>query len=888
MNMLMLSFNSPSTSLEIAGGKGANLSSLAKAGFNVPRGMILGTAGYKEFVALNRLQISIQAALQNKNQQDPEALELASADIRNAFAAGQLPQEIETALESLITEWGGRPLAVRSSATTEDLPDLSFAGQQDTFLNVLGAAQLKKAVIDCWSSLWTARAIGYRTRSGIPHEQAALAVVIQQMIQSEVSGVMFTANPISGQRRETAIDATFGLGEALVAGKVDPDHYLVDSLTGEIRLARLGAKQVAIRAKDGGGVATTQEDGAQRQSLSAEMARELTKTGQAIQQLFGGPQDIEWAFADGRLHILQARPITSLFPVPEISFDPLEAWFSFGAVQGLVGPLTPLGQDTILYVAAAGGGLFGQTIKPNEIKFFRQAGERLWIKMSDLLRNPLGSRVLPGIFDFIEPSVGRIITGLALEPETRFGLGGFKLSTLRSLAQFALPVLMHLIHNMLRPGNVQAGFDQFIDEQLASAHIPVADNPHEQLRLSVKFMREHTVQALALLLPKFIPVLGPAMGGLNALKHLSPDPGLALEVTRSLPRNVTTEMDLSLWQTARTILADPHTSAYFQAAAPGQLSRLYLQGSLPGIAQQAIAHFLDRYGMRGVGEIDIGQPRWRDDPTAVMHTLQSYLNTAPESAPDLTFARGEQSALAAIEKIASSVRSQPAGWLKEKIVRAAARRIRLLMGARESPKFFIIRLMGVSRKSLLLAGQGLAQAGQIQQADDLVFLTLDELAQLAQEKPGATDWKTLVASRRAIYAREMRRRQVPRVLISDGRAMYEGLAPEGQGENIISGSPVSPGQVTGVVHIVLDPRGTHLVPGEILVCPGTDPAWTPLFLVAGGLITEVGGMMTHGSVVAREYGIPAVVGVHAATTRLRDGQRISMDGTSGKIVILDP
>jgi len=294
---------------------------------------------------------------------------------------------------------------------------------------------------------------------------------------------------------------------------------------------------------------------------------------------------------------------------------------------------------------------------------------------------------------------------------------------------------------------------------------------------------------------------------------------------------------------------------------------------------------MEKYGMRGTGEIDFGQPRWREDPTSIMHTLQSYLNIDEASAPDVLFRKGEQAASKAIEKIAANAREQTAGWLKEKMVRGAARRVRLLMGARESPKFFAIRTMGIARKALLEVGEEFAEAGTIERPDDLVFLKLDELEALAKNE--THDWKGLIAERRIIYERELRRRQVPRILVSDGRAFYEGLGSETDTANVITGSPVSPGVAEGNVHIIFDPGGAQLAPGEILVCPGTDPAWTPLFMAAGGLITEVGGMMTHGSVVAREYGIPAVVGVHEATTRLKNGQRIRIDGTAGKILVLD-
>jgi pyruvate,water dikinase len=436
---------------------------------------------------------------------------------------------------------------------------------------------------------------------------------------------------------------------------------------------------------------------------------------------------------------------------------------------------------------------------------------------------------------------------------------------------------------MLRPAQARARFDADIESYFAGANILPAADRFGLLANIVTFMRERMAGVFAYLMPRFIPIFGPSMAALNFLNHFSPK--LALEVTFGLPNNVTTEMDLALWETAKAIKADPASGAYFSATDATELARRYLEGTIPVTAQTAVSHFLERYGMRGVGEIDFGQPRWRDDPTPVMHTLQSYLQIDPEFSPDKLFAKGEQTALNAIEQLATEARKQTGGWLKEKLVRGAARRIRLLMGARESPKFFAIRTMGIARKALLEVGQEFVAAGTIDRADDLVFLKLAELDELANPA-STTDWKSLIATHRTAYERELRRKHAPRVLVSDGRAFYEGIGAETDTADVITGSPVSPGVVEGLVHVVLDPRGAQLAPGEILVCPGTDPAWTPLFLAAGGLIMEVGGMMTHGSVVAREFGIPAVVGVHEATIRLKDGQRIRVDGTTGKIVVL--
>jgi len=884
--MLILPFDSLETTLETAGGKGTNLARLTRAGFAVPGGFIISTDAYREFVNSNRWLSTIQSVVENLSAEDASALDRASAQIRVAFSAGKMPEEIESAIRAAYAEFDNKPVAVRSSATAEDLPDLSFAGQQDTYLNVIGMEQVLAAVINCWSSLWTARAIGYRIRNHIDHKDAALAVIAQEMIQSEASGVLFTANPLTGLRSESVIDATLGLGEALVSGQVEPDHYVVNVINNQIVSKTLGAKKISTRGKTGGGVEVIEENAEARQVLSEENILQLASIGGQIQKEYNFPQDIEWALADGKLYILQSRAITSLFPVPAVSLDPLIVWFSFGAVQGLVGPMTPIGIDVGRHIFAGAGKMFGAQLKANEENVLVPAGERLWIKISDVVRHPVGNQIIGGALGFIEPSAGKILKSLIADTRLGAGTGKMKFSTARRMAIFAIPVLGRFAQNMLRPEKARAKFDALIESYLAATQIATGTDRFGRLMNVVTFMRERIGSVFQFLLPRFIPIFGPGIASLNLLNEIAGDDhALALEVTRALPQNVTTEMDLALWKTATEIRADTESVDAFRSSDAPTLARRYQSGTLPSTAQTVIARFMEKYGMRGTGEIDFGQPRWREDPMPIMHTLQSYLNIDEASDPDALFAKGEQAASNATEKLAAKARKQPGGWLKERIARGAARRVRLLMGARESPKFFAIRTMGIARKALLEAGEEFAQAETIERADDLVFLKLDELEALAKHE--TRDWKALIAERRATYERELRRRQVPRILVSDGRAFYEGLGSETDTGDVITGSPVSPGIAEGNVHIIFDPSGAQLVPGEILVCPGTDPAWTPLFMAAGGLITEVGGMMTHGSVVAREYGIPAVVGVHQATTRLKNGQRIRIDGTAGKIVVLD-
>ena len=402
-------------------------------------------------------------------------------------------------------------------------------------------------------------------------------------------------------------------------------------------------------------------------------------------------------------------------------------------------------------------------------------------------------------------------------------------------------------------------------------------------------MVEDTLAELpAFVVPTFGPHVAGGLGSLNALRSLAsglpgaPDP---MEVTRGLPHNVTTEMDLELWRVACAIGADAETARAFEATEPDLLASQYHAGTLPDGAREPIRAFMNRYGMRGIAEIDLGRTRWREDPTAIMQVLRSYLTiTDPTRAPEQVFVRGAAAASNAVERLADAVGRTRWGWLKRPLVRWLGRRVRALAGLRESPKFYVIRRFGMLRAALLASGRELQAQGVLEHAEDIVFLDLTELKALAGGEQ--RDWKVRVADCRARYERERRRRQVPRLMFSDGQAFYEGLGADADGREL-TGSPVSPGVAEGVVHVLLDPQEARLVPGEILVCPATDPGWTPLFLATGGLIMEVGGLMTHGAVVAREYGIPAIAGVHDATTRLRSGQRVRVDGSAGEIVVLE-
>jgi pyruvate,water dikinase len=910
----ILPLASPHATLATVGGKGLNLARLSLAGFPVPGGFLVPTDAYRAFVAANDLQASILDTLAASQLDDPDALQAASAAIRSRFATGAIPTDLAAALTSDYADLGRPAVAVRSSATAEDLPDMSFAGQQDTFLNVVDDEALLEATVKCWSSLWTARAIAYRARNDIPQDEVALAVIVQEMVQSEASGVLFTANPLTGKRTETVIDATLGLGEALVAGLVEPDHYVVDTAADRIVSKAVGAKALVIRSTDGGGVSQMAGPEEPRQALPDAVILELAQLGQAVaEHCDGEPQDIEWAWAGGKLHLLQSRPITSLFPLPPgVSPDPLQIMFAFSAVQGIMGPITPLGQDVLILFFSALARIFQPHTAPENQGVALIAAERIWLNFTGLFRHAVGRKLTLGFMDFIEPSVRQTMDSLVDDPRLAIVPRRIRFITWLRLLRFMAGIVIGTLYSIARPDAARRSTQCYLQQLVTQVEtiyspptsprnlgeaiaLPPAGGGTEggaeatDLSQQIQALHDYLLTTPVHFFPAILPRIAAGMSMLNLLMHFArtvPEgEQLALEITRGLPHNVTTEMDLALWDTAQAIRTDAAARAAFQQQDAESLASAYLAATLPPVAQEALADFLARYGMRGFGEIDFGRPRWRENPTPIMQSLQSYLRIEdPEKAPDVVFRQGALAAEQAIERLAEGLRHTPRGRIKARLARFAARRVRALSGLREAPKFFVIRIMGIERAALLRSGEQLTRSGILQDPTDLFYLHLDEL-----RAPGAgeqRDWQALVAAHRARYRQEMRRQQIPRLLLSDGVAYYEGMSVDSD-EGAISGSPVSPGVVEGAVRVVLDPHDAQLAPGEILVCPGTDPSWTPLFLAAGGLVMEVGGMMTHGSVVAREYGIPAVVGVHQATTRLQTGQRIRVNGSTGKITLLD-
>ena len=487
----------------------------------------------------------------------------------------------------------------------------------------------------------------------------------------------------------------------------------------------------------------------------------------------------------------------------------------------------------------------------------------------------------------IEPGTARILDLLADDPRCATLPGSPAGALFGPFGHFLRRVLPRVPRSLLDPVGQRHAFEAAAERYVAGVEAAetlasAVEEPRARLAARLTGLREHVGRALYVLLPRFAPIMGPGIAMISRLNDLAVkagEPGLGLECLRGLDGNVTTAMDLGLWKVAQSIRADAPSLARFVNEEADALAHAYSSGVLPLAAQDSIRSFLADYGMRGLAEIDLGRPRWAEDPSQVMASLRSYVRIEQaDRAPDVVFTDGQRAADAATERLAALLAGPEA-----RQVRFLVSRIRGTMGARETPKFAIIRAMGIVRRGLLASGSDLVAAGVLERADDVCFLA-------AGRTRSGVDAGLRVLARGARRAAGGRRPRAatgpgPRVILSDGRTFDEGLGDSADGA--LSGSPVSPGIAEGRVRVVTDPATESLVPGEILLRWATDPAWTPLFLAAAGLVTEVGGMMTHGSVVAREYGIPAVVGVHDATRRLATGQHVRLDGTNGTIEVID-
>lgn len=876
--------------LPLAGGKAANLGELIRAGFPVPGGFCVTTEAYalvSETTKLDLILADLAAIREDDTARLPELAAAARTTLRQASIPMSVVTAITDAYQTLCDGEAVVPVAVRSSATTEDLPSASFAGQQETFLNIIGIEALLSAVQHCWASLWTERAVSYRYSRGIDPRTVRLAVVVQRMVVASVAGVLFTANPLTGKRRESIIEANPGLGEAVVSGMTNPDHFIVHTPSGAIVERHSGDKQVVIQAASGGGTENIKVDArSDAACLSDVQVRALADLGADVEAHSGSPQDIEWAIdASGHIFLLQARPITTLFPLPAeapSTDETVRVYLCFGVQQGTTRPFTPMGISALRLLTSGFSAFMG--FPPSDplvgLRFVTEAAYRLFFDVTAALRTSFGRAFLLQAMEEAEVHAAASFHHLITDP--RLTLVTWSRRTLgRALLLFFLRSRLpgYLIQAVVSPKAAFARVARLVNTMREADQL--AEDAPAQVHLA---RAERLLFAAPRLLLRVSPVMIVGMQTFALARHLLGHLATVSECQTVLggsPSNPTTQMNLALWELSEQVRADPALSLLVQHTPAAQLVEDYHAGRLPATFQQGLARFLLDYGHQGVAELDLGTPRWSEDPGAVLTSLASYQQMQDLThAPDVQFQRAGRAAHAMVASLSRRAiqHHRIRGWF----VGVCLRRTHSLAGFREMPRFVVGLVLAQVRAHLVPVGKKLVEAGQLSQADDIFFLTLPEV----HEALAGTDVHTLVETRRAAYNAELTRRHVPLVLLSDGTEPVPARQSSPSFTNgTLQGTPASPGMVTGNARVIRDPHGATLAPGEILVAPTTDPGWTPLFLTAGGLVMELGGAMAHGAIVAREYGIPAVVGVPDATSRLSTGNRISVDGTAGTVQI---
>jgi len=853
--------------LLMAGGKGVSLGAMVGAGLPVPEGFAVLTQAYRAFVDHNNLAGPVRALVEDVPDDDPIRLAEAAQALKDQFIAGDLPAPVGEAIARAYVELGGELVVVRSSATAEDLPGASFAGQHDSFLSIEGADNVCAAVRGCWASLWNPRAVSYRKRVGLDSTDVGIAVVVQRMIDADRSGVLFTANPLDHRRDRMLLSASFGLGEAVVGGDVTPDTWVLDA-SGKIIEHHLADKQV-LTLREGKGTVNRSmpEEMRNAVSLHAHEIAALVKLGARAQQFFGSPQDLEWAIAAGQIYLVQSRPITSLFPLPKPlprPEDGLRLYLCFNVhAQQMLEPITPMGLD--YWRALTGGFAHAVTGRPErDLPWLKVAAGRLFADITELLRKPGRWPKLADAASDKDPITGRALLAFRAREGTRIigrkGGIGFWWRIGPLFVRLGWRGFMASLNPARARIRVMAETDAAIRQIAAEAEAL------SSMRERVEFIRDVLGRRGSIIWIIPVAVMNPGLMAEGALRKKVAvwlgDETLFIPVQRALPHNITTEMGLMLWQLAQ---------------------RLKVEGAAPKPDHPGVAEFLQRFGHRALWEIDPGIARWAEDPSYVLDVLRGYMDAPVEEDQQARFLRQREEAEKAASNLIARVRAAKGG-LRARLFAWQMRCYRELAGLREQPKFEGARMIAIARRIILNAGADLVAKGALDKVDDVMFLGFDDL--LAYEDGSACDLRAQAAAARAEYEQEMTRRAVPRWMTSDGEAIFSAQAEESK--NVMIGLPVSAGTHEGRVRVILHPQRAAIAPGEVLVCRGTDPAWTPLFLQAGALVMETGGAVSHGSIVAREYGVPAVAGVPSATERLKDGAYVRVNGGTGEVTVLDP
>ncbi|MBV9355495.1 MAG: phosphoenolpyruvate synthase [Chloroflexi bacterium] len=852
------------THVALVGGKAANLGELSRIeGLHVPAGFCVTTHAFRRIMTEGP---SIEDRLERLSwlkPDDRETIRALSAEIRRTIEATAIPDEVGAPIRRALARLGAHAAyAVRSSATAEDAPTASFAGQQDTYLNVLGPAAVLEHVSRCWASLFAERAVTYRLRNGLDQRTAQMAVVVQRMVFPRASGILFTADPLTGNRKLTSVEASYGLGEALVSGQVNADVYTVRD--GEVVARKVTSKRLALDASPTGGTRQRAIEPERREqpALTDAQVRRLAQLGRRIEAHFGSPQDVEWCLVDDAFQIVQSRPITSLFPIPTADDRAHHVYISVGHQQMMTDAMKPLG------IA------MWQLTTPRPMA---EAGGRLFVDVTHALAAPASRAGLLALVGRSDPLIGDALQTIVERGDVVPVLPEQESGAAPRAAAPPAPIETDsaIVVQLIRRSQASiAVLKRDIRTKSGAALLDFILADLQELKRILFDPQSHQVIMAGMEATWWLnDQLGAWLGEKNAADTL----------TQSVPHNVTSEMGLALLDVADVIRPHPELVAFLQQVkGEGFLEELAeLEGGQH--ARAAIEAWLEQYGMRCVGEIDITRPRWSERPsTLVPILLGNILHFAP-GAGKRRFEQGRLAAARKEQELLERLRALPDGERKAEETRRMIDRVRTFVGYREYPKYGMVSRYFVYKQALLEEAERLVQAQVLGEREDIFYLRFHELQEVVRTK--RVDDR-LIRRRKEMF-RCYQTLTPPRVLTSDGEAVAGSYRRDDVPAGALAGLAVSAGSVEGRARVVEDMAQAALAPGDILVTAYTDPSWTPLFVTAGGLVTEVGGLMTHGAVIAREYGLPAVVGVEHATRLIRDGQRIRVNGTSGYIEILD-
>jgi phosphoenolpyruvate synthase/pyruvate phosphate dikinase len=847
----------------IVGGKGAHLGELSRIeGLRVPAGFCVTTDAFQRIMAEAPSIDDRLDRLSRLKPDDREAIRALSAEIRRTLEGIAIPDDLAAAITRPLARLGEQAAyAVRSSATAEDLPTASFAGQQDTYLNVAGPAAILQHVSRCWASLFTERAVTYRLQNGVDHRKVDMAAVVQRMVFPQASGILFTADPVTGNRKVASVDASFGLGEALVSGLVNADLFKVRD--GEVVARTVGTKQLAIHASPAGGTqeqAIEPERQEQPALTDAQVVR-LAELGRRIEAHFGRPQDIEWCLVDDEFQIVQSRPITTLFPIPAAGDQENHVYVSVGHQQMMTDPMKPLGLS------------FWQMTTPRPMA---EAGGRLFVDVTQVLASPASRGGLLAALGKSDPLIRDAL-------QTVLDRGDF----IRPLADTG-PAWTPPGSGAPAPIETDPAI---VAELIERSQASIAAVKRDIATTSGSALLDFIVADIQELKrvqfdPRSMQVI---MAGMEATWWLNAqmqawlgEKNAADTLAQSVPNNVTSEMGLALLDVADAIRPHPEVVAFLERVTDeGFLDELpKLAGGRE--ARDAIRAWLDKYGMRCVGEIDITRPRWRERPTTLVPLILSNIRNFEPGAGARRFEQGRQEARTKEDELLARLRALPDGQQKAAETKRMIDRVRTFAGYREYPKYGMVSHYFVYKQALLEEAERLVQAHVLREREDVFYLRFEEFHEVV--RTNQVD-EQLIREREDAF-RSYRALTPPRVLTSDGEGVAGAYRRDDLPAGALVGLPVSAGIIEGRARVIMDMAEADLEAGDILVTAYTDPSWTPLFVAIKGLVTEVGGLMTHGAVIAREYGLPAVVGVEHATRLIRDGQRIRVHGTDGYVEIL--